>query len=210
MSVTLAIGDAITVRIICTAEGQVAYNVRHGIITALGGAGLPDSTLAADLATTLGPEYKDLIGTLARFEGVSVQIRRLDALFAAQFSNNESGEGTLAGDMLPTQVCGLIRFRSNFAGRQGRGRLYVPFPTESVNDADGDPTAPYLAAMVDLADNLIGSFVSAEGENSATLNWRVSSSTLGSQRPITAYDLRTKWATQRRRSEIRGGDRPFA
>jgi hypothetical protein len=207
MAQPLEVGMFLRVRFYCTAEGQVAINVRHALVTAVVGGAYTDAQMADDVSNTAAGLYRDCIGGGARYEGASVQITSPD-LYVSQFSNTEAGVGSGAGDLLPTQVCSLISLGSAFAGRKGRGRMYIPFPSEGMNDANGDPSAVHLVSVITLGDLFTVAFTGAEGVNSATMVWVVSGSGIGSSRPIVNNLPRFKWATQRRRGENTGGDEP--
>lgn len=55
---------------------------------------------------------------------------------------------TAAGDVMPGQTQGLARLVSPVfvGGRQVKGRLFLPFTTESLNASSGTPTSAYATA----------------------------------------------------------------
>jgi hypothetical protein len=67
-----------------------------------------------------------------------------------------SGAGAIAGEVAPTMVQGLIRWRTEvpFAGRLLQGRTFVPGVPEG-NLADGRPSAGFQTALANAANALI-------------------------------------------------------
>lgn len=208
MAIPTAVGDFLEITFGCTAEGQNGLNVRHAKVVAQAGAGVTDQVLAEKLSTTFAPEYKGLLSITAAYLGCKVRIMEPIPGIPA-FSNLFAGAGSQPGDILPTQVAGLIKLTSDFGGRQGRGRVYVPFPSESTSDASGDPNADYLTRLQDLGDLFVGTFTAAVALDSTTIQWVVSKSAVGKTIPLKRAVPRTHWATQRRRSEINRSDVEF-
>jgi hypothetical protein len=201
MGHAFALNEIYEVRPICYTNDQVGLSVLHYQVIAIGVGTVEDGDFADQLSTILGPLYGQLISEQAEYLGVEVQkvwpLPRLDA----QSSDLNNTPGVIAGDTLPTQSCGLIRKRTGFAGKHNRGRMYVPFPSENDNDVDGQPTAPYLVSLANLAAALEVSFVVTVGIDSVTLEPviydRVAHTTTG----ITHMPRQDQWATQRRRGD---------
>jgi hypothetical protein len=65
--------------------------------------------------------------------------------------------GTAAGDILPYTTQGLIQLKTSvfIGGRQLRGRIYVPAPTETLNSA-GFPLSSYVGVLHDAVDDILG------------------------------------------------------
>jgi hypothetical protein len=125
----------------------------------------------------------------------------------AQFAAAD-GAGTTTGDMLPPQVAGLIKVTTGVAGRRFRGRMYIPFPSESDSVVEGAPNAGYLAKVQPIITELATSPIITVGGSTVTYDYGLY------PRPYTAFQwkeitgglFRTRWATQRRRSFINRGD----
>lgn len=48
---------------------------------------------------------------------------------------------------MPPQVCGLLQWKTDYAGPANRGRTYFPFPTSGDDASGGIPSNTYLAAL---------------------------------------------------------------
>lgn len=68
-----------------------------------------------------------------------------------------TGSGAVSGPELPWIAQGLIRWRTAqiLAGRELRGRTFIPGATETHND-DGTPVASYVSGLQTAAATLIG------------------------------------------------------
>lgn len=125
--------------------------------------------------------------------------------------------GTGIGDPLPTQSCGLVSYQYNLSGKQGRGRNYLPFPTEDDNAADGLPTAGYMTDADTFASawNPVSLVVTGSGVGppTATITGCLYNpyGAIPVKIPtVVSRTIRKKWATQRRRgSEGRPNNSPF-
>lgn len=199
MATTLALGDIIRVRVACYTSNQQGINVAHFRVSNVTGTSQTDFQVANAFDTTLAPRYKAAINVSARYRGVSVQrIRPLPPTFP-QIITASDGVGTVAGDLLSTQVSGIASSQTNFAGAAFRGRVYIPFASEASNDAVGIPTAAYVLLIADIAEELFTPVTIAVGANGLTLVPVVYHRAAGTATDITNYIARQKWATQRRR-----------
>lgn len=115
------------------------------------------------------------------------------------FSTGVGFAGGLAGDVLPTQTAGLITKRTAVPGRRGRGRAYIPFPTESYNDANGLPTNAYMTPAGALAFSISQSVLVGTLIDGNYLDPVILHRDTGGTSDILATLARQKWATQRRR-----------
>lgn len=105
----------------------------------------------------------------------------------------QTGQGALAGEILPPATQGLLRLRTDVivGGRLLRGRLFLPGMTETNNDGGG-PLAALRTAIDAAAATLIAD---------ANSNWQVWGKTSGSQGAITSATLWTKWGILRSRRD---------
>jgi hypothetical protein len=114
-----------------------------------------------------------------------------------------NGFGDNAGDALPRQTSGIISLVTALGGRKNRGRVYVPFPSETDNAIAGHPTAGYVTALGDLAAILTGPYIGVgAGGNTNDLQPVILHRVDGSVTPITGHFERSFWATQRRRGDF--------
>lgn len=198
-----AVNDIYRVTVGCQWGVQAGVNVTHWFVSAIGGASVNDSDIAAHFDATFAVLYKPLIHNNSRYEGVKVQkIRPLPVSLAA-ISTANAGVGTGGAAALPPQVAGLISLRTAFSGRAFRGRIYLPFPGEGDNiDATGRPEVLYVNTATTLGTALVTPQVVTAGANTATLRcgiYRRSNFTINT---VQAAIVRSLWATQRRRGDF--------
>lgn len=178
---------------------QLGINVLHYRVSNVIPPGPSDQEIANAFQTAYDSQYQALLSTNATFVGATAQkIRPLPSGPTFQ-STGPPISGLDPGDVLPNQVSGLLRVRTAGGGRRARGRIYIPFPSESANESPGIPTTPYLANLQALATALIAAISILGAVGSATLNIGVFSRVDNLQRDATAIDTRPLWATQRRR-----------
>lgn len=208
MSAELALGDLIEVRFFCQAEQQVSVNVRHFLVSTIVGAGSDIDEAAANFSLLMQSEYQTVLGATALYRGCG--LRRLTPSPTLEvFSAAGSIGGTGGGDIMPGQVSGLIKLVSDTPGPSGRGRIYVPFPSEALNDVTGKPTALYLGFLQTFANPLSGPQAVDDGVGNGLIvaGQIINRKTLVAK-VITADIIRDTWATQRRRRIGVAGDVP--
>lgn len=199
MANQLLVANIVRLRVVCYTSNQVGINTAHYKVSAVAGAGLTDQAAAVLMDGDLAPLYRAAINNNARYRGVSLQILRPLPVGAAAISTANDGAGVGPGDLMATQVSGIIGSRANQAGRANRGRVYIPFPSESDNTSAGAPNPAYLATLDPIGNYLFTTRILGVGPDQVTLQpclWHRTSSTTTS---ILDYAVRSKWATQRRR-----------
>ncbi len=206
MAAELIVDDLIEVRFFCKAGEQVAVNVRHFKVTAVNGTGSDINEAAANFSLLMQSEYQTVLGATAEYRGVG--LRRLTPGATLEvFDPTGFVAGTGAGDILPGQVSGLIKLVSDSPGPSGRGRIYVPFPSEGLNDVTGMPTAAYVGFLSTFVGPLVGSQIVDDGAgNGLVVTGMVINRTTLVAKVLTSSILRTTWATQRRRRLGVAGD----
>jgi len=190
--------------------GQNGINVKYLSPSLAVGGGLTE----LQFANVLQNEWATLVSVLMsdQASAVSTTIQKTNPLpaAAAVTSTVAATVGTLGGDPLPPQTAGLIKLTTALAGRSGRGRLYVPFPSENVNTAAGVPSAGYIVNLGALGDNFVGLKTAGVGGDGVQYRWGLKPSFLEPLvlRPFVGQVPRVAWATQRRRSFVNRGDAP--
>jgi hypothetical protein len=193
------IGDIVETVAICRFGDQVGLNVRHWATVTKTGTGGTLLQVADTLYGILATIYAGSISNQATFIGFTAQKIWPLPKSIAMGSSGAALPGGLSGDPLPTQIAGLVSFRTAIAGRKERGRIYIPFAAESQNTVDKEPSLGYQTNL-----GGIGNFYSAalpigdvsNGNGLAGVIWHRTSHTYSF---ITAYRVRPMWATQRRR-----------
>lgn len=195
-----AINEIYEMRAYTLMGGQAGINVLHFRVAAFAGSGASDVQIADAWNQAIAATLKACMSSTASFRGVGV--RRLKPTLSVEtFSILNQGSGGVAGDPLPKQITGISTLRTLTPGRRGRGRIYVPFPAESQNDADQTPTAAYLVVLFNYTSVAIASLLAGINPNTNTLESIVYNRASGTGIPITSFTARDKWATQRRRGD---------
>jgi len=142
---------------------SVKYNVKS-----VGGLGMTDQKLIDGLSTDWGTLLKAAINDNASYYGAKLD--HLAVLAPAPVSSFLSaGAGTGGADALPSQTAGVVRKNTALAGRKGRGRLFLPFPSEQHSTVSGAPSAAYLVATVPIMALLTADHTITSGADSATV-----------------------------------------
>jgi hypothetical protein len=207
----MPVGDILEARIVCTQAGQTSINVIHYRVQ-ISVAPDPTTTEAsAAIDTLMAPLFKAIVSDQALYRGVGV--KKIFPLPATSegFTIVNAGPGTVTGDLLPRQTCGLIKKQTGLAGRAFRGRLYTPFPGEDSSDVQSLPTVAYLAGLTSINTALVLTLAVAGGGGGSwsiqPILWHRSSNTFNVLIPGL---IRGGWATQRRRGFFgRPNDPPF-
>lgn len=204
------VNDIYEARIVSTYGVQSAINVRHYQVTTKAGTGATDLQFAQALDGVFAAEVKALMNVSATYRGVGVR-RIVPAPVSLETSTiANAGAGTTAGDALPLQIAGVISLRTLFGGRRYRGRLYVPFASESDSDGNGNPQAGYIAAMATFAASLRATFVPGGGGNTNTFVPGIYSRSGSFITAILSTLQRASWGTMRSRGGFgRANPAPF-
>jgi hypothetical protein len=205
MARTLLVNDILRVSVICgggtLATSQLAVNLYSYNIQATSfTSGPTDAQVAAALDNLAAPLYKLLIGNLTTYRGILLSYWNVTPLPVTQESNLNTGAGTGGATLLATQVRGIIKRLTNFAGRKYRGRLFLPFPTSTFSNTNGTPSGAYLTATANLVTALepAAGITVAGGGGTVTLLpiiWHRVSRTYDY---ITGHETEAYFATQRK------------
>lgn len=185
-------------------QAQAGLVVLHYKAVTQAGTGGTQEAIANAVHTQLGITMAACQSDLAVCQGVIVSsvYDPLSQLLGPYFSTTLANQGALAGDPLPKQVSGIITKRTGNPGSKGRGRCYIPFPTEGVNDATGVPTAAYTTLLSNLAAALQQNLLIGLAPNTTTLSPCVfRRSNPASSFLVLSHQQRNRWATQRRRGD---------
>lgn len=199
MSQPLAINDIVRLQMICADNDQASFNTVYYQVTGVGVSVATLEDMVANFSALVAPLIKPLIYNGASFDGIIGQIISPLPLMARVLNGNDTGIGTGGAIGLARQVAGLIRLRTDFAGPGFRGRNYLPFPSNSHNQAYGLPTNAYVAAALLLATDMKAFTSVSVGGRTATVRmglWKRAGSVFT---PITSVDAASDWATQKRR-----------
>jgi len=200
-------GDYFDVTHICRMGDQVAENTFLYSIGSVIGTGVLDQSCIDQAATIVGAHLKACLNTNAEYRGAVGHLQTGLNLYQRVFSTVNQGAGPIAGDPLPKQVCGVITRRGEFAGRHHQGRVYVPFPSETHNEAvAGRPTIAYQGLLGSYAGDLYTALNVVVGGSSAILTpyYKFTSGDPPNTFafPYVSSQTRDYWGTQRRRGDF--------
>lgn len=196
----VSVGDILEVSIYCTAGNQVAINVLHYQVAAIGGAVMQYDDLPARAYVHYETAYRNWLSSDANFAGVGVRRMAPDAK-TIEYTQIDIVPGEADAMCLPLQVAGLVTFRSDQPGPAGRGRAYIPFTSIQACEGAGEMTDGYKAFLEAVAD-AIGPAISWTAVASA---WTLTLQQIIAPRipaiPIGVSAPTGLWATQRRRGD---------
>ncbi len=201
----LTVGDVHRAVFVCSLGNQFSQNVRHFQVTSIVNGPATDVAITSALSTRAAGGYRPLLSVQARYEGVKTQ-RIIPTQENPVVSTTDAGQGQEAGDALPPQIAGLIRYTSNTFGRRGRGRMYIPFMAEGYNDPFGHPSQGALVAMDALGEVMNGVETFALAGSTVDITFGRPHSISGVFIPWVTAEPANRWATQRRRSFIGKSD----
>lgn len=201
----MAINDIFKVRTICYISGlrQLGINVGYFKQSTLVGAGVTNLQIAGAFETRFAPLYKPVMYTGADWRGVGIQKIFPTPPSVESFANVLFGPGTVAGDALPPQISGLVSLITASAGRNYRGRKYIPFPGESDNAA-GNCTGGYVTAINLIGQGWATSITVTAGASNAQFDpviWHRGPTLANTSTPIISWFGHSAFATQRRRGQ---------
>lgn len=192
-------GDVVELEVLSAIPGQVAQNILHFFVqtTTTGGASLQEIANAYD--TRIFTDYKAILSSKATYRGVgatNLATPRTRQYFSIAHAGLGGGDATL----LPTQTRGLLSWYADAAKPRNRGRTYIPFPSANFADANGLPTAFYLALLNSVRNAMAPNLTVAGAGGSATLQMCITHRppvAIGPSIVVFAF-TRTLFATQRR------------
>lgn len=207
--------DILLVKYHCYSTNQLGLNVRHYRFDQILPGDITDQEIADQVSADIGPFYILCMPGAASYIGLTVQ-RYRPFPTAPLVSTIGAGVGTVAGEILPRQVSGIITLGTGLPGRSRRGRAYVPFPSENDTDADGTPAGAYVGNLNTLGAKFGASTIitGASGGTAQLTGIILSTGAVPPPVPdfavITSVTARDKWATQRKRGTYgQANARPF-
>jgi hypothetical protein len=198
----MANGDIYTVKVVCYDTTQLGMNIRQYMTTAESGPPILLSVIADFFTNTLKTGLLPLVGSAAQFLGCSVKKIWPEPQSLEVPTTLAAMAGTGGAQMGPKQVAGVIKLTTNFPGRAGRGRAYVPFVATSAVTGDGVPTAAYISNLQIYGNALSIPGTVTSGGSSITFNPVIWDRKLKRWTGITGYVARAKFGTQRRRGDF--------
>lgn len=199
----MLVNDILQIKFFCSQQAQLAVNVTHWVVSSIVGLAPTDNAVALFFGNRVKVAYAGLLNNNATFQGTSCQHLFPLPTRVEDFNAVTALGGTAGAAGLPKQCCGLFTKKTALAGRANRGRVYVPFPSETDNaDGTSAPTAGYMTNLGGLAALLTTSATLTNDENATTFLPVVYHRATHSFTLITTAFARQKWATQRRRGDF--------
>lgn len=208
MAINLSNNDIVRLRVGCYWSGQAGLNNYHVTIKNVVGAPTLEG-LATWFDARIHAAYKGVMTNTASYYGVLAQRISPIPKSVGVVSAANIGVGTDGPDGLPGQVSGIISFSTDFSGHSQRGRVYIPFPDESANDANTNgPDAGYVLGLQNIANLTNGTIAYVEGANTADVEFGVYHRLVDECTKITSGRAKEAWATQRSRGSF-GSKNPY-
>jgi len=193
-------GAQLLLRVFCRGNDQVSVNRVYLECTGNTGTGATDFECATAIEAKIATAYKAALSASADYLGIMLQHIRPGFRELSIPVTTGAGVGGVTGNLMPTQVCGMISARTLFAGRASRGRVYVPFPSVSAADPDGLPTSAYRTLVTAVGSALLDedTIVGSAG-NSTLISILFKKADPVNSLAFTAFTVPAKWGTQHKR-----------
>lgn len=161
-------------------------------------ADTPEEDLYARFMAEVGDAYRDCITN--QLAAVRISVSQAPEFLTAFVSEGSSLlAGTRSGDPMPARICGIIKYRTPDLSRRGRGRVFLPPPSEAENSL-GAPTGTYNTIQEGLLEALYG--MSTVDAGYAEWVWALWSEADQTSKIITNYSPGGYWGTRRKRKAI--------
>jgi len=203
----LQTSDVLRVVLICNSAGQYSQNVVHYLVVTQSG-GFTDQECADALSQEWSSPLRDLMAPNASYVGLKLQ-RLAPNPTQPVVSTGGAGVGSRTGDLMSPQTCGLLAKKTDTGGKKGRGRMYLPFPSEADNTSTGIVGATYITNAAAVSANLSTNLSLTGAGTSGQVRGILYNPAHGfsAVKLITSTVLNGAWGTQRRRSFVNRGDR---
>lgn len=195
----IPVGNIIEIKTYSYLTDQVGINIRHFTIGANPGGGLDEQTVADELSNLVARVYTPWLPADGEYRGLTLQNKNLGPLAPTWISRVGAGQGKQTVEPMPGQVSGLISLKTAQGGRAGRGRVYMPFPSENFNGPGTKLNALGQAALDAIAlmwGSPLGLVVGLAGTVLTPVIFHRATTT---STPVIGAKANARFATQRRR-----------
>lgn len=199
--ISLAIADVIQVRIVSILQQQIGINVLTYVCTATTGASKTYGDAALRVSSLINAAFKALISSAATYRGIGVRKIFPNPKSIEYPDVSLTGVGTSGPNPLPKQTCGMIRKSTDRPGVQGRGRLYIPFPSTADNSTTPVPIPTYVTRLNTLGAALSVPIVVGTAPDTATLKPVIWDRAHFQSTDVSSMPGQLFWGTQRRRGD---------
>jgi len=199
----VAADDVIQLPCLCRQNLRDAYNLWHFIVVSAAGPAITYADLATTLKAAVEPSYTQLLNVNAEFVGMTIKRMRPLPQSGAVNPGASNAAGLVTGDGMSRQTCGAVTKFNELAGPANRGRAYMPYPSETDNDADGNPTAGYKVRVKVVTDLLLKPMTVVSGTTTVIMLPIIYHKATGLFAPVTGSRVNDYWTTQKRRAKVR-------
>lgn len=201
MATPMLLDEIYEIRIWCSYQQQAGLNIRHFKVTEIIGLGSTREEVIGAFSTLVAPAYLAALSTGAEYRGMSMRRLVPGPPTVEVTTDNGRSTGSVTGDPLPSQISGVISLRTDFPGPGGRGRMYIPFPSEDDNNVNQVPQSSYVTRLGVIGSIFVDEIVLPQlpAPDRVRLLSVVYERVLGGTSPITGRIARSIWGTQRRR-----------
>lgn len=196
----MAVNDKFEIKTYSQLNDQIGINVRHMLITFETGGGLTHTEIADGLSTQYASYIRAWLNEQANYIGMTLQLQNTPPFSAPVQTVLGSGAGFVAGDALPPQSAGLVHFKTLNSGQGGRGRMYLPFASESFNATGGKLGLDAESLLQAIGLFWLGPRTVRVGTAAVDLTGQLRKRTTNVYTPVIRAIADDRWATQRRRS----------
>lgn len=200
MANPIAAGDVIQCKVVSEdpTSGE-AFNILNFACISVGGTPATDQDVSDKVDSQIFSAYKALIPSSCQYRGIIARNLIHSPLYPDVESVTNAGAGTGSGGIANTQATGMISTQTVFAGKQYRGRIYIPWIPQSFIGTSGHPAAGYLTALTTLAGLIVGVLTVSVAGRTATLSLCVYHRKFKLFTYVLTAVIRASFATQKRR-----------
>lgn len=209
MARVLAVNNIVKADTVCYCQNQVGQFTCHYKVTSVGTPPANDADFALSFENAVAAQMISLMSADAEFLGVRCQILN-PPMYQAQISTTLAGPGSAPGTTAPKQAAALMSWKTLFAGRHGRGRVYMPFVPGGFITTGGELLLGAAVQYEVLAVILQGFSLVTAGGRTAIVQLVVYDRLAAIGTQVVDHHVGTSIATQIRRSDFRRTNpRPF-
>ncbi len=190
---------------------QAAVNSAWYVVSSVGSPPAFDTDFADYMDGQIAPVFIPLLNNIAEYRGVQViqygSIGPYVPITKPVQATANAGNGTGGAVPLPYQTAGILKFVTDTSGPAGRGRFYLPFPSQSADSGGGSCSAAYGAAGLLLGAEVgIGIALAVGGRSALLLRMIVhgknKDDVFPPPSPVIDWQMSNLWATQKRRGSF--------
>jgi len=190
----------------CGFQNQISNTVLHYRVQNPPSGLVTQENMANQLSQFMSPLFADMLAVDANYHGLTVQKIFPLTKDPKIASVTLAAPGEQDSDTLPSQAAGAILKLTTEVGSRYRGLIYVPFPTEAMNDVDGTPNAAGITLMETLAGGVLQVINLTVDTIAVDLEPVVWSRLFSTGQTVAGWKVQSHWITHKSRGLNRRGD----